>query len=170
MVAKNILQEYEILPLLPSFMCILLCRNIGDDKITISSAVEFPAFGFDINGNGMCYGWPVHVFCLAFASFYLGTLRVRCPPTPHPTTNQPPIHPIISVNNRRMRTFQVAILCACMARRRMCCYGCTIAPSWGERRLVKVTQQKRWKKSLTKQQIGYNLENTWAMMANRVPN
>jgi len=39
----------------PSFMCILLCRNIGDDKITISSAVEFPAFGFNINGDGMRY-------------------------------------------------------------------------------------------------------------------
>jgi len=36
-------------------MCILLCRNIGDDKITISSAVEFPAFGFNINGDGMRY-------------------------------------------------------------------------------------------------------------------
>jgi hypothetical protein len=39
----------------PSFMCILLCRNISDDKITIPSAVEFPAFGFDINGDGMRY-------------------------------------------------------------------------------------------------------------------
>ncbi len=39
----------------PSFMCILLCRNIGDDKITISSAVEFPAFGFNINGDDMRY-------------------------------------------------------------------------------------------------------------------
>ena len=39
----------------PSFMCILLCRNISDDKITIPSAVEFPAFGFDINGDGMHY-------------------------------------------------------------------------------------------------------------------
>jgi len=36
-------------------MCILLCRNIGDDKITISSAVEFPAFGFNINGDNMHY-------------------------------------------------------------------------------------------------------------------
>ena len=36
-------------------MCILLCRNIGDDKITISSAVEFPAFGLHINGNDMHY-------------------------------------------------------------------------------------------------------------------
>ena len=36
-------------------MCILLCRNIRDDKITIPSAVEFPAFGFDINGDGMRY-------------------------------------------------------------------------------------------------------------------
>ncbi len=36
-------------------MCILLCRNISNDKITIPSAVDFPAFGFDINGNGMRY-------------------------------------------------------------------------------------------------------------------
>ncbi len=36
-------------------MCILLCRNIRDDKITIPSAVELPAFGFDINGEGMRY-------------------------------------------------------------------------------------------------------------------
>ena len=36
-------------------MCILLCRNIRDDKITIPSAVEFPAFGFDINRDGMRY-------------------------------------------------------------------------------------------------------------------
>ena len=59
--------------------------------------------------------------CLALASSYLGTSHVRCPPTPYPTNNQPPIHPIISVNNRRMRTFQVAILCTCMVRRRLCC-------------------------------------------------
>jgi len=36
-------------------MCILLCRNIGDDKITISSAVEFAVFGFNINGDDMRY-------------------------------------------------------------------------------------------------------------------
>jgi len=39
----------------PSFMCILLCRNLGDDKITISSAVQFPALGFDIKGDDMPY-------------------------------------------------------------------------------------------------------------------
>ena len=33
----------------PSFMCILLCRNKGDDNGTISSAVKFPALGFNIN-------------------------------------------------------------------------------------------------------------------------
>jgi len=71
--------------------------------------------------DGGCHGWPVHVFCLALASFYLGTSRVRCPPTPYPTNNQPPIHPIISVNNRQMRMFQVAILCTCMVGRRLCC-------------------------------------------------
>jgi len=39
----------------PSFVCILLCRKIDDKKDTIPSAVEFPAFDFDINGNGMRY-------------------------------------------------------------------------------------------------------------------
>jgi len=39
----------------PFFMCILLCRNINDEKITIPSVVEFPAFDFDINGDGMHY-------------------------------------------------------------------------------------------------------------------
>ena len=44
---------------------------------------------------------------LALASFHLGTSHVRCPPTPNPTNNQPTIHPIISVNNRRMMMFQL---------------------------------------------------------------
>jgi len=39
----------------PSFMCILLCRNKGDDNGTISSAVEFPALGFNTNGDHMPY-------------------------------------------------------------------------------------------------------------------
>jgi ubiquitin C-terminal hydrolase len=39
----------------PSFMCILLCRNKGDDNGTISSAVKFPALGFNINGDHMRY-------------------------------------------------------------------------------------------------------------------
>jgi len=39
----------------PSFMCILLCRNKGDDNGTISSAVEFPAIGFNINEDHMPY-------------------------------------------------------------------------------------------------------------------
>ena len=39
----------------PSFMCILLCCNKGDDNGTISSAVKFPAFGFNINGDHMRY-------------------------------------------------------------------------------------------------------------------
>ena len=60
----------------------------------------------------------------SFSQLYLGTSRVRCPPTPYPTNNQPPTHPIISdfVNNRRMRMFQVAILlCTCMVGRHLCC-------------------------------------------------
>jgi len=36
-------------------MCILLCHNKGDDNGTISSAVEFPAFGFNINEDDMRY-------------------------------------------------------------------------------------------------------------------
>jgi uncharacterized UBP type Zn finger protein len=39
----------------PSFMCILLCCNKGDDNGTISSAVKFPALGFNINGDHMPY-------------------------------------------------------------------------------------------------------------------
>ncbi len=46
-------------------------------------------------------------FNLVLASFHLDTLHVRCPLTPCPTNNQPPIHPIISVNKMRMRTFYV---------------------------------------------------------------
>ena len=60
----------------------------------------------------------------SFSQLYLGTSRVRCPPTPYPTNNQPPTHPIVSdfVNNWRMRTFQVAILlCTCMVGRHLCC-------------------------------------------------
>ncbi len=71
--------------------------------------------------NGGRHDWPVHVFWPALASFHLGTSCVRCPPAPYPTNNQPPIHPIISVNNRRMRTFQVAILCPWMVERHLCC-------------------------------------------------
>ena len=36
-------------------MCILLCCNKGDDNGTISSAVKFPALGFNINGDHMPY-------------------------------------------------------------------------------------------------------------------
>jgi hypothetical protein len=36
-------------------MCILLCRNKGDDNGTISSAVKFPALGFNINWDQMPY-------------------------------------------------------------------------------------------------------------------
>ena len=37
----------------PFFVCILLCRSIGDSAIT--SAVEYPALGFDIKGDQMPY-------------------------------------------------------------------------------------------------------------------
>jgi uncharacterized UBP type Zn finger protein len=39
----------------PSFMCILLCCSRRDNNGTISSAVEFPALGFDIKGDNMPY-------------------------------------------------------------------------------------------------------------------
>ncbi len=64
--------------------------------------------------------WHVCVFYLPLASFYVGTLCVRCPTTQYPTNNQPPSHLNISINNKWMRTFYVAILCACMVGRCMC--------------------------------------------------
>ena len=39
----------------PSFMCIVLCRNGGDSNGIITSAVEYPALGFDIKGDQMPY-------------------------------------------------------------------------------------------------------------------
>ena len=39
----------------PSFMCIILCRNNKDRVGNISSAVQFPALGFDIRGDNMPY-------------------------------------------------------------------------------------------------------------------
>jgi hypothetical protein len=64
--------------------------------------------------HGVC------VFYLALASFYLDTLCVRCPPTQYPTNNQPPSWLNNSINNRRMRTFYVAIVCACIVGRCLC--------------------------------------------------
>ncbi len=43
-------------------------------------------------------------------------------PTPSPTNNQPPIHPIISMNNWWMSAFWVAILHACLLGSHLC-YG-----------------------------------------------
>jgi hypothetical protein len=40
--------------------------------------------------------------------------------TPSPTNNQPPIHPIISMNFFWMRVFQVAILSACLLGSHLC--------------------------------------------------
>jgi hypothetical protein len=59
-------------------------------------------------------------FYIALASFYLGTLCVKCPPTQYPINNLPPSHLNITIKNRRMRTFYVAILCACMVGRCLC--------------------------------------------------
>jgi hypothetical protein len=39
----------------PSFLCILLCCRRKDNKGTISSAVQFPALGFDIKGDNAPY-------------------------------------------------------------------------------------------------------------------
>jgi hypothetical protein len=41
-------------------------------------------------------------------------------PTPSPTNNQPPIHPIISMNNWWMRAFSVAILRTCFLGSHLC--------------------------------------------------
>ncbi len=41
-------------------------------------------------------------------------------PTPSPTNNHPPIHPIISMNNWWMRAFQVAILRPCLLGSHLC--------------------------------------------------
>ncbi len=41
-------------------------------------------------------------------------------PTPSPTNNQPPIHPIISMKNWKMRMFQVAILRSCLLGSHLC--------------------------------------------------
>jgi hypothetical protein len=46
---KSAITEY------PSFMCILLCCVRRNNNGTISSAVQFPALGFDIKGNNMPY-------------------------------------------------------------------------------------------------------------------
>jgi hypothetical protein len=43
-------------------MCILLCRRRKDNNGTISSAVEFPALGFDINGDHMPYDLSATVY------------------------------------------------------------------------------------------------------------
>ncbi len=66
--------------------------------------------------------WLASVSILPCATFHLGTLRVRCllTPCPCPTNNHPPIHPIISTNNRWMRTFYVTILCAWIIGRYLC--------------------------------------------------
>ncbi len=52
----------------------------------------------------------------------IGFLHVTSPPTPGPTTNQPPIQQNISANIRRMKTFQVTILCPC----RLPCWLCSV--------------------------------------------
>ncbi len=39
----------------PSFMCIQFCRNRGDSNGNITSAVEFPALGFNVKGDQMPY-------------------------------------------------------------------------------------------------------------------
>ncbi len=52
--------------------------------------------------------------------FWLG--QIACQMSPNPKINQKPttVPPHISVNNGRMGTFQVAILCACAVIRHMC--------------------------------------------------
>ncbi len=85
--------------------------------------------------------WHVCVFYLPLASFYLGTLCVRCPPTQHPTNNQPPSHLNIPINNKRMMTFYATILCACMVGRCLCSmvalfHYLGVSSSWWSSRLM----------------------------------
>ena len=47
--------ETQTITKYPSFMCILLCRVNRDMVGNISSAVRFPALGFDIKGDNMPY-------------------------------------------------------------------------------------------------------------------
>jgi hypothetical protein len=60
-------------------------------------------------GGGLC----------ALPSFHLGKACSESPTT-SPTNNQPPIHPIISMNNWWMRAFKVAILRACLLGSHLC--------------------------------------------------
>jgi hypothetical protein len=123
-----------------------------------------------LKGGGR-HGWHVCVFHLALArgSFSLGTcvLSVRCPPTQYPTNNQPPSHQNISINNRRMSTFYVAILCAYIVGRRLCSMVALF-------NYLKVSgsrlSSRNDGKLANKSMIGHNLENTWVILANRVPN
>ena len=64
----------------------------------------------------------------------IASLHVTSPPTPSPTTNQPPTQPNISANIRRMRTFQLNILCQCMLR----CWLYSVETDLNKQRLRKV--------------------------------
>ena len=69
---------------------------------------------------------------LALASFHLGTSHVRYPSTPNPTNNQPTIHPIISVNNRRRMMFQLPSSAHAWWEDACAVWLHLILPSWGE--------------------------------------
>ncbi len=63
--------------------------------------------------------------------FWLG--QIGCQMSPNPKTNQIPttVPPHISINNGRMGTFQVAILCACTVIRHMCHMNKIFVHLWG---------------------------------------
>ncbi len=94
----------------------LLC-SMSTDCCCLSARSEAPWRPWEGGGR---HGWHVCVFHLALASFNLGTSCVRCPPTHYPTNNPLPSQLNISINNRGMRTFYAAILCACIVGRRLC--------------------------------------------------
>jgi hypothetical protein len=59
--------------------------------------------------------------------------QITCQMSPNPKTNQKPttVPPHISVNNGRMGTFQVAVLCSCAVIRHMCHMNKIFIHLWG---------------------------------------
>ncbi len=101
------------------FYVAILCACMVGRRLCIIDAL-FHYLGANNSRWSSRHPWHVCVIYLALASFYLATLCVGCPPTPYPTNNLPPSHLNISINNRQMRTFYVAILCICMVGRCLC--------------------------------------------------
>ncbi len=75
--------------------------------------------------GGGCHGGrrAMAATMIGVCLFYLASAYlIAGPMSPNPQTTQKPttVPPHISVNNGRMGTFQVSILCACMVRRHIC--------------------------------------------------